>query len=137
QAEKKKWAKKAKELPEGPEKEEAKRQEEQYDLLQLTKKISMNSLYGALLNVAFRFGDERMGASVTASGRAITTFMTETIGEVLTGKKHFLEKRYDPKDEDIRRYTIEQWQMLPVAPVIMSDGKPSPAVYKPLMWEND
>ena len=45
----------------------------------------MNSLYGAMLNVAFRFGDERAGASVTATGRAITTHMIETIGEILTG----------------------------------------------------
>lgn len=93
QAEKKKWAKKAKELPDGPEKDEAKRQEEHYDLLQLTKKISMNSLYGALLNVAFRFGDERLGASVTATGRRITQFMMENIGEILTGEWHELRKR--------------------------------------------
>jgi len=92
QAEKKKYGKLAKELTDGLDKEEAKRQEEQYDLLQLTKKISMNSLYGALLNVAFRFGDERMGASVTASGRQITTHMIETIGYLLTGEKHPLVK---------------------------------------------
>ena len=59
---------------------------------QLTKKISMNSLYGALLNPAFRFGDERLGASVTATGRQITTHMIETIGELLTGERHALEK---------------------------------------------
>lgn len=93
QAEKKKWAKKAKELPPGPEKDEARRQEEHFDLLQLTKKISMNSLYGALLNVAFRFGDERLGASVTATGRRITQFMMENIGEILTGEYHPLRKR--------------------------------------------
>lgn len=92
QAEKKKWGKIVKELPDGPDKDAAKKNEEHYDLLQLTKKISMNSLYGALLNVAFRFGDERMGASVTASGRAITTHMIETIGEVLTGRRDSLIK---------------------------------------------
>lgn len=70
----------------------AKKQEEHYDLLQLTKKISMNSLYGSLLNVAFRFGDERMGASVTASGRQITTYMVETIGYLLTGENTPLKK---------------------------------------------
>jgi len=77
---------------------EAKFQEEHYDLLQLTKKISMNSLYGALLNVAFRFGDERMGASVTGSGRGITTFMLETIEEVITGlRKKFIKVKGKPK----------------------------------------
>lgn len=99
QAEKKKWAQKVKQLPTGPEQEEAKRQEEHYDLLQLTKKISMNSLYGALLNVAFRFGDERMGASVTATGRAITTFMMETIGEILTGEYCPLIKTTTTKED--------------------------------------
>ena len=110
QAEKKKWGKKAKELettlkgkPDddvlNAELKEARRQEEHYDLLQLTKKISMNSLYGALLNVAFRFGDERMGASTTASGRAITTHMIETIGFLLTGERHPLIKT-TTRDED-------------------------------------
>lgn len=99
QAENKKWIKISKELPDGPEKVEAEKQAEQYDLLQLTKKISMNSLYGALLNKAFRFGDQRLGASVTATGRQITTHMIETIGELLTGVRHPLLKRYKIEDE--------------------------------------
>lgn len=109
QAEKKKYAKLAKELPDGSEKEEAKRQEEHYDLLQLTKKISMNSLYGALLNVAFRFGDERMGASVTASGRQITTHMIQTIGYLLTGQHHPLVKTttVDKKGKLVHEYSTE------------------------------
>jgi DNA polymerase elongation subunit (family B) len=109
QAEKKKYGKLAKELPPGPEKEEAKRQEEHYDLLQLTKKISMNSLYGALLNVAFRFGDERMGASVTASGRQITTHMIETIGYLLTGQWNPLVKTtsVDKNGKLVHEYSTE------------------------------
>ena len=85
QAEKKKYAKLAKDETDPVKKKEYQKLEEDFDLLQLTKKISMNSLYGALLNVAFRFGDERMGASVTGSGRGITTHMIETIGEIITG----------------------------------------------------
>lgn len=92
QAEKKKYGKLAKEETDQKKKDEYKRLEEHYDLLQLTKKISMNSLYGALLNVAFRFGDERMGASVTASGRQITTHMIETISEIITGTRAPLVK---------------------------------------------
>ena len=87
----------------------AKKQEDQYDLLQLTKKISMNSLYGSLLNPAFRFGDERMGASVTATGRQITTHMIETIGEILTGTRLPLIKK-STLDEDgafINEYTSD------------------------------
>lgn len=92
QAEKKKYAKLAKDETDPVKKAEYKKLEEDFDLLQLTKKISMNSLYGALLNVAFRFGDERMGASVTGSGRGITTHMIETIGEILTGSLDKLVK---------------------------------------------
>ena len=99
QAEKKKYGKLAKAETDPVKKEEYQKLEEHYDLLQLTKKISMNSLYGALLNVAFRFGDERMGASTTATGRAITTHMIETIDECLTGTRNALVKS-TTTDED-------------------------------------
>ena len=66
--------------------QEAKQKEAHYDLLQLTKKISLNSVYGALLNEFFRFSDPRMGASVTATGRQITTHMIGTIGNIITGE---------------------------------------------------
>ena len=92
QAEKKKYGKLADAETDPIKKAEYKRLEEHYDLLQLTKKISMNSLYGALLNVAFRFGDERMGASVTASGRRITRHMLETLNFFLTGEHVPLHK---------------------------------------------
>lgn len=93
QAEKKKYAALAKAEQDPQKQAEYYKLEEQYDLLQLTKKISMNSLYGSLLNVAFRYGDERMGASVTATGRQITTHMIESIGEILTGERHPIIKR--------------------------------------------
>jgi DNA polymerase elongation subunit (family B) len=114
QAEKKKWGKKLKELtPDTPEYVEAEKQESHYDLLQLTKKIAMNSLYGALLNAAFRFGDPRMGASVTATGRKITQHMMETIAMALTGEKTTLFKRYVHKDMgDFNMYqSPEAWDM--------------------------
>jgi DNA polymerase elongation subunit (family B) len=85
QSEKKKFDKLAKAEIDPVKKKEYEKEAEHYDLLQLTKKISMNSLYGALLNAAFRFGEMRMGASVTATGRAITTHMLETIEEMVTG----------------------------------------------------
>ena len=94
QAEKKKYTKLYKEEKDPVKKAEYELLKDQFDLLQLTKKISMNSLYGALLNAAFRFGDERMGASVTGSGRQITTHMIESIGTFLTDKQCKLEKRY-------------------------------------------
>lgn len=87
---------------------EDERLEEHYDLLQLTKKISMNSLYGALLNVAFRFGDQRMGASVTATGRRITKHMMETMGFILTGEMHKLNKERIIDEDGVQIvYTID------------------------------
>lgn len=92
QAEKKKYGKLAKDEQDPIKKAEYEKLEEDYDLLQLTKKISMNSLYGALLNPSMRFSDERMGASVTATGRQLTTHMMETVSELLTGARSPLIK---------------------------------------------
>jgi DNA polymerase elongation subunit (family B) len=77
----------------------AEAKESHFDLLQLTKKIQLNSSYGALLNEAFRLGRREIGASVTGSGRQITTFMVETIAEHITGKREGLTKtiEYDKK----------------------------------------
>jgi DNA polymerase elongation subunit (family B) len=107
QGEKKKYAKLGKDEKDPVKKAEYKVLEDHYDLLQLTKKISMNSLYGALLNVAFRFGDERMGASVTASGRGITTHMIESMAEKLTGIRTPLVKTTttDEEGKPVHNYT--------------------------------
>ena len=159
QAEKKKWTKVLKDLAAGtPEYVEAKKQEEHFDLLQLTKKISMNSLYGALLNISFRFGDMRMGASVTASGRGITTHMAEMLGFLLTGKRHTLEKRYDPKElekkrakqaqkarSEFRQLSCEEWLALPTEPTFISDNfddgdddeEGSSALYRAIEWDEN
>lgn len=103
QAEKKKWTKIAASLKKLPEKlaeyEEALKQEAYFDLLQLTKKIQLNSTYGALLNAFFRFGRVEEGASVTATGRQITTHMIQTIGEVLTGNLDPLIKTTERDDD--------------------------------------
>lgn len=80
QAEKKKWAKEKAKHPKGsPEYLEAEANEERFDLLQGVRKVLLNSTYGALLNEFMRFGDPRLGASTTYSGRQITSFMADTI----------------------------------------------------------
>jgi DNA polymerase elongation subunit (family B) len=56
-----------------------------YDQRQLARKILLNSLYGALLNVALRFYDPRVGQSVTLTGRAIAKHMNSKTNEVATG----------------------------------------------------
>jgi DNA polymerase elongation subunit (family B) len=70
---------------------------EYYDLLQYTKKISLNSLYGATLNEFCRFHDPRLGASTTGSGRQITTHMIQTLSKLITGIDYKLvkEKKVD------------------------------------------
>jgi len=87
QAEKKKYTKLLKTETDPALKAEYKKLEEHYDLLQLTKKIQLNSTYGALLSPHFRFGRREMGGSVTACGRSITTQMIQWIGYLVTGKK--------------------------------------------------
>lgn len=94
QAEKKKYAKLAREEKDPEKLAEYERLVEYYDLLQLTKKIQLNSAYGATLNEAFRFGRREIGASITGTGRQITTHMAQTIGRIVTGEDCVIEKRY-------------------------------------------
>ena len=60
-------------------------EEEYWDKRQLVKKINLNSLYGAILNVGCRFFDNRIGQSTTLTGRQIAKHMASKINEVVTG----------------------------------------------------
>jgi hypothetical protein len=60
-----------------------------WDQRQQARKILLNSLYGALLNEALRFSDERMGQSVTLTGRSITRHMNAKINEIIAGTYDF------------------------------------------------
>lgn len=53
---------------------------------QQARKILLNSLYGALLNEALRFYDQRLGQSTTLTGRTIVRHMNAKINEVITGE---------------------------------------------------
>jgi DNA polymerase elongation subunit (family B) len=138
QAEKKKYSKLAKEETDPVKKAEYERQAEHYDLLQLTKKIQLNSTYGALLNEAFRFGRREIGASVTGTGRQISIHMGQTIGELVTGQPCKIEKRYSYTREagnkstyvpgishSLNRYTknFEALDRLPTEPAPMIFGE--------------
>lgn len=57
-----------------------------WDKRQLVKKINLNSLYGAILNVGCRFYDKRIGQSTTLTGRAITKHMAAKTNELLAGQ---------------------------------------------------
>lgn len=52
---------------------------------QQIRKILLNSLYGALLNVASSFYDKRLGQSVTLTGRTMTKHMAAEINNICTG----------------------------------------------------
>lgn len=54
-----------------------------FDRLQYVYKIKLNSLYGALTNLYFRFYDLRMGESTTATGRAILKHQCRTVASTL------------------------------------------------------
>lgn len=93
QAEKRKHSTILKDLQKSPEENieeitQVKKLISEYDLRQQTMKIFLNSGYGALLSEHYKFGDPRMGASTTGTGRQITTFMNETIGKLLTGDEN-------------------------------------------------
>jgi DNA polymerase elongation subunit (family B) len=109
QAEKKKWQLEVKRLEkEGGTPEEiaaAELKVEDFELMQMSKKLTLNSTYGAMLSPHFGLGRKEMGASVTACGRAITNFMITQIAEKITGKKAEVTWYYGPskklnKDDD-------------------------------------
>lgn len=53
--------------------------------LQYVYKIKLNSLYGALINLYFRFYDLRLGESTTATGRNILRHQCRQVNELLEG----------------------------------------------------
>jgi DNA polymerase elongation subunit (family B) len=56
-----------------------------YDQMQYTYKIKLNSSYGALTNLHFRFFDLRLGESTTGTGRVIIIHQARKISEILDG----------------------------------------------------
>lgn len=123
QADKKKYATLAETLlKEGkaktdPEYLEAKRLEGLYDLRQGVRKVQLNSLYGALLNAYMRFGDPRLGASTTFTGRQITSHMINTVNDFLGSSKkiiktvHRIEKK---KRSGVVELKIENEYVVPL-----------------------
>jgi len=75
-------------------------EEEYWDKRQLVKKINLNSLYGAILNVGCRFFDNRIGQSTTLTGRQIARHMAGKINEVITGEYNHLGKSIIYGDTD-------------------------------------
>jgi DNA polymerase elongation subunit (family B) len=81
-------------------KAENKIEEEYWDKRQLVKKINLNSLYGAILNMGCRFFDNRIGQSTTLTGRGIAKHMAAKINEVITGEYDHVGKSIIYGDTD-------------------------------------
>ena len=75
-------------------------EEEYWDKRQLVKKINLNSLYGAILNMGCRFFDNRIGQSTTLTGRGIARHMAAKINEVITGEYNHVGKAIIYGDTD-------------------------------------
>lgn len=80
-----------------------------YDKLQYVYKIKLNSMYGALTNLYFRFYDLRLGESTTATGRAVLTHQCRKVSELLDGNYDVDFPLYATvKDAVERGYTEEE-----------------------------
>ena len=60
-----------------------KEQGDYYDMLQLIRKLYLNSLYGAISNIYCRFYSMDLAASVTATGREIEKFQIRKADEIV------------------------------------------------------
>lgn len=78
-----------------------------WDKRQLVTKISLNSLYGAILNPGCRFFDKRIGQSTTLTGRRITRHMAAHTNELLTGEYNHLGKCIIYGDTDSVYFTAK------------------------------
>lgn len=61
-------------------------QEKFWDLRQSSRKVVLNSGYGAIINPSMRFADVRIGQSTTMSGRSIVKHMNSEINSIVTGE---------------------------------------------------
>jgi len=80
-----------------------------FDMIQMVKKIFLNSTYGAYLNAFFRFYDPRLGRSVTLTGRCITKHMIKKSSEVTTGNYDFDRDAIIYGDTDSAYCTLKKY----------------------------
>ena len=81
---------------------------EYYDRLQYVYKIKLNSLYGGLSNIHFRFYDLRLGESTTGTGRMILRHQCRKANEILEGEYNIDFPMYDTTKTALKKgYPIE------------------------------
>lgn len=78
-----------------------------FDMIQLIRKIGLNSVYGAVTNAGSIFFDQRLGQSCTLSGRCTTRHMGSTIN-VESGYDYSLGKSITYGDTDSIYFTIPE-----------------------------
>lgn len=81
---------------------------EYYDRLQYVFKIKLNSLYGALTNLYFRFYNKLMGESTTGTGREILRHQCRKVSEILTNKYDVDFPLYENVDDAMERGYTER-----------------------------
>ena len=81
------------------------------DRLQYVFKIKLNSLYGALSNLYFRFYDLRMGESTTATGRAILRHQCRTVARLLDGDYNVDFPLYETEKECAENEVDVKWAL--------------------------
>lgn len=81
---------------------------EYYNRLQYVYKIKLNSLYGALSNLYFRFYDLRLGESTTGTGRLILKHQCRKTSELLDGRYDVDFPIYDTVKDAIEAGYSEQ-----------------------------
>ena len=75
-------------------------QVEYWDKRQLVRKLQLNSTYGALLNAGSRFFDQRLGQSVTLTGRQVVKHMSAETNKIITGEYDYRGKAINYNDTD-------------------------------------
>jgi DNA polymerase elongation subunit (family B) len=84
-----------------------------YDRLQYVYKIKLNSLYGALTNLYFRFYDLRMGESTTGTGRVILRHQCRMTAKTLEGNYDVNFPLYDTTKSAMEAgYTEEEARLI-------------------------
>lgn len=79
-----------------------------YDRIQYVYKIKLNSYYGALTNLYFRFFDLRLGESTTGTGRMILKHQCRKVSEILDGQYNIDFPLYETiKDTEEHNAPIE------------------------------
>lgn len=91
---------------------------------QHARKINLNALYGAIVNAGSRFSDDRMGQSITLSGRTITKHMNSKGNQILTGEYAYASGANFYCDTDSAFFTLE-----PIVNELKSKGEFSEEVF--------